>query len=183
MTGATGNTPPGPSGATCKYESFVLESNHIVSWRIARMYELPQGRIERFWLIALRLAWVGRLPGARDPSRLIDRLMYQSGLPPLAHRMQALLAALESGGANHLYIESFDAPGVTGDERDILTALCAVYRDDLLGAEEAISALVPPDGTAAVIGPLQAISRPHRCRTGPAAIRLPSGQLPAFSNS
>lgn len=126
------------------------------------MYELPQSFMERFWLMALRLTWKVRNQGGRNPARLIDRLARQADLPPMARPMRDLLSALERCGADHLYIEEADRPGVTGDERDLLSALRAVYCDDLLHAEDALSALVAPGRTERLIRPLRAVARPRR---------------------
>lgn len=127
------------------------------------MFDLPQSFVERIWLLALRTTWAARSINSRASSRQIDRLANQAGLPPLAQCMRELLTTLEHYGADHLYIEEIGKPGVTGDERDLLCALRAVYRDDALAAENAVSALVPPGHTDRLIEPLRAVARSRRC--------------------
>jgi|GEM_PF-6111955 len=58
---------------------------------------------------------------------------------PCATPMLQLLEQLELGGADHLYIERFDQPGVTGDARDLLAALRACWLDDPLAAEHSLA--------------------------------------------
>lgn len=123
------------------------------------MFRYRFSRMERWWLLGLRLAWQYRASGL-DATRLIDRLMQQAGLGACAKKLQRLLAALEDHGANHLYFERFDQPGVTGDERDLIRALKLCYLDDPLAAESALGALLPPGRTAEVIELLQAVAKP-----------------------
>jgi len=75
--------------------------------------------------------------------------------------LRALLVGLENAGADHLYIERYDAPGLTGDERDLLGALKASYLDEPLEAEAALGALLPPGRTDAVMGIVESITGSH----------------------
>lgn len=139
------------------------------------MFKYRFSRIERWWLLALRLAWQYRSRGA-EAARLIDRLMSQAGIAPCARELLGLLAALEERGADHLYIERFDQPGVTGDERDLIRALTCCYLDDPLAAESHLGALLPPGRTVEVIALLQSVARPDRSMRAPA----PSALQPRF---
>jgi len=124
------------------------------------MFKYRFSRMERWWLLGLRLAWQYRSRGA-DAARLIDRLMRQAGMEPCARDLQRLLATLEDRGANHLYIERFDQTGVTGDERDLIRALKLCYLDDPLGAEAELGALLPPGRTNEVLQILRAVAHPN----------------------
>lgn len=139
------------------------------------MFTYRFSRIERWWLLALRLAWQYRSHGA-EAARLIDRLMSQAGIAPCARDLLGLLAALEERGADHLYIERFDQPGVTGDERDLIHALSCCYLDDPLGAESHLGALLPPGRTVEVVALLQTVARHGRSMQAPA----PSALQPRF---
>lgn len=121
------------------------------------MFSYQFSKIERYWLLGIRLLWQYRGHG-RAVTRLVNRLLAQAGLEPRGRDLAALLVTLEAQGADHLYIEQFDQPGLTGDERDILTALRACFLDDPLGAEAALSALLPPGHTEAVIACAQRVA-------------------------
>jgi len=135
------------------------------------MFRYRFNRMERWWLLALRLAWQYRSRPC-EAARLIDKLLEQAGLTPCARDLQRLLAALQDHGADHLYIERFDQPGVTGDERDLIRALGACYLDDLLAAESELGALLPPGRTAEVVAILADVARAHQsCRVADAPTR------------
>ncbi|MCA1778578.1 MAG: hypothetical protein LC637_04125 [Xanthomonadaceae bacterium] len=127
------------------------------------MFNYQFSRLERWWILGLRLAWQYRRR-PRAIARLIDRIFDQAGLEPCGNHMVGLLTSLEHEGASHLYLERFDQPGLTGDERDLLLGLNACYRDDLLAAENALSALLPPDHGDAPLRILQTIARPKSRR-------------------
>lgn len=114
------------------------------------MFHDPLSRIERLWLLALRLshAWRDRPTTA---AATVDRLFVPAGMGRLGQQFCELLDALDATGVNHLYIEAHDRRGVTGDERDLLAALRGCYMDDLIAAERALGGLVPPDGIATVL--------------------------------
>ena len=135
------------------------------------MFDQPFSTVERLWLLGIRLAWAYRERN-EAAARLIDRLLAQGGARPCGREMLRMLTMLELNGADHLYIEHYDEPGVTGDERDLLRALKACYLDDTLAAEIELGALLPPGRTEAVIGIMQTIAAPasrHRA----AAVREP----------
>jgi len=134
------------------------------------MFNYQFSRLERWWMLGLRLAWQYRERPAAI-ARLIDRLFDQAGLRPCGTYLVGLLASLEREGATHLYLERFDQPGLTGDERDLLAGLNACYRDDLLAAETALSALLPPDHGDAPLRMLQKIARPKNHQPQPDAPR------------
>lgn len=123
------------------------------------MFEYQFSKIERFWLLGLRLAWAH--PADPGVVTLIDRLYADAGMAPCGARLRALLIGLERAGADHLYIERYDAPGLTGDERDLLSALKASYLDEPLDAEAALGALLPPGKTDAVMGIVESITGSH----------------------
>lgn len=128
------------------------------------MFHFPLSTRERLWLLALRLVWNFRERRA-DTTRRIDALWRGTGQAPVAGAVFGMLSALERAGAGHLYIEGYDQTGITGDERDLLAALRACYLDEVLDAEQALSALLPPGESAAVIEAMFEItqpSRPHR---------------------
>ena len=120
------------------------------------MFEYQFSKIERVWLLGLRLVW-----GHQDNPgivSLVDRLYGEAGLTPCGAKLRALLIGLQRAGADHLYIERYDAPGLTGDERDLLGALKASYLDEPLEAEAALGALLPPGKTDAVMGIVESIT-------------------------
>jgi len=121
------------------------------------MYEYRFSKIERFWLLGLRLIWAYR-DNPAAAIRLADRLYAQSGLAPCGAQLRALLTGLQNAGADHLYIERYDQPGLTGDERDLLCALKASYLDEPLEAEAALGALLPPGCTDTVMGIVESIT-------------------------
>jgi len=123
------------------------------------MFEYQFSKIERVWLLGLRLVWAHR--GNPGVIALVDRLYVEAGMTPCGARLRALLLGLENAGADHLYIERYDAPGLTGDERDLLGALKASYLDEPLEAEAALGALLPPGRTDAVMGIVESITGSH----------------------
>lgn len=145
------------------------------------MYEYRFSKIERFWLLGLRLAWAHR-DNARAAIRLIDGLFAQAGMACCGAQLRALLIGMQSAGADHLYIERYDQPGLTGDERDLLCALKASYLDEPLEAEAALGALLPPGRTDAVMGIVESITGGHaavqRTRVGTAC--QPAMQSPGY---
>ncbi|MDT8408921.1 MAG: hypothetical protein RQ741_04920 [Wenzhouxiangellaceae bacterium] len=146
------------------------------------MFEYQCSKLERLWLLGLRLAWQHR---ARPTAAivLIDRLFTQAGIEPSGTQIHALLVDLQCADADHLYIERFDRPGLTGDERDLLAAMKACYVDDLFGAEVALSALVPPDLIEAPLQTLLSIaSRRFPCLRSMATVaeRGDAAQVPAM---
>lgn len=144
------------------------------------MFEYQFSKIERIWLLGLRLVWAHQ----ENPGivALVDRLYMETGMTPCGARLRALLIGLQRAGADHLYIERYDTPGLTGDERDLLGALKASYLDEPLVAEAALGALLPPGRTDAVIGIVEAITGSYaklqRKRT--AGIRMPEVRQAAF---
>jgi hypothetical protein len=124
------------------------------------MYPYPFSTMERYWLLAIRLLWQYRSHG-RSVVQLVDRLLRQAGQAPRGAAFATLMTTLERQGADHLYIERFDQPGLTGDERDLLTLLRACYLDDPMGAEAALSALLPPGHTEPVIQCAQRVTAPR----------------------
>lgn len=138
------------------------------------MYEYQFSKIERVWLLGLRLVWAHA--GNEAVVALVDRLYMEAGMTPCGARLRALLIGLQRAGANHLYIERYDAPGITGDERDLLSALKASYLDEPLEAEAALGALLPPGKTDSVMGIVESIAASHveprrRCA---GAVHLPA---------
>jgi len=107
------------------------------------MFNHSFSALERLWLLALRLV-NGYRARPRAAARLADRLFMECGAAPVGQAVLDLFEALDRAGANHLYLEQYETPGVTGDERDLLAALRACYLDDVLAAEQALSALIPP---------------------------------------
>ena len=107
------------------------------------MFNHSFSALERLWLLALRLIHTYR-DQPREAASLVDRLFADCGAAPVGHAALNLFESLSRAGADHLYLEHYDTPGVTGDERDLLAALRACYLDDLLAAEQALSALLPP---------------------------------------
>lgn len=142
------------------------------------MYPYQFSTMERFWLLAIRLLWQYRSQG-RGVVQLVDRLLTQAGMPPKATELAALLATLERQGADHLYIERFDQPGLTGDERDLLTTLRACFLDDLIGAEAALGALLPPGRTDPVVACARRVAAPASRTHG--AMRPEHAQTPLFA--
>lgn len=136
------------------------------------MFEHPLSRVEHWWLTSLRLVW-----HYRDDSRniivLVDTLLTRAGMRPCALPMLRLLEQLVDDGADHLYIERFDQPGVTGDERDLLAALKAMCLDDPFAAEHAMGALLPPGGSAAAMHRLRQVAAIGRCQRNSTAAELP----------
>jgi len=123
------------------------------------MFEYQFSKIERIWLLGVRLVWAHqRNPGVVP---LVDRLYMEAGMTPCGAKLRALLIGLQRAGADHLYIERYDAPGLTGDERDLLGALKASYLDEPLEAEAALGALLPPGRTDAVMGIVESITGSH----------------------
>ena len=130
------------------------------------MFEYQFSKVERVWLLGLRLIWA--YEGNAAVVTLIDRLYAEAGMTPCGARLRALLVGLQRAGADHLYIERYDAPGLTGDERDLLGALKASYLDEPLEAEAALGALLPPGRTESVMALVESITRPkHRSRIQP----------------
>ncbi|MBS3744519.1 MAG: hypothetical protein KGY48_09240 [Wenzhouxiangellaceae bacterium] len=120
------------------------------------MFEHQFSKMERVWLLGLRLVWAHwQNPGI---VALVDRLYMEAGVEPCGTGLKALLAGLKHAGADHLYIERYDAPGLTGDERDLLAALKASYLDQPLEAEAALGAVLPPGRTDAVMGVIESIT-------------------------
>lgn len=135
------------------------------------MFDQPFSTLERLWLLGIRLVWEHR--ERNDAAvRLVDRLFAQGDVQPCGRHILRMLTLLELNGADHLYIEHYDEPGVTGDERDLLRALKACYLDDTLAAEAELGALLPPGRTDAVIGIMQSIATPG-ARTLKTAVREP----------
>lgn len=132
------------------------------------MFHDPLSRLERIWLLALRLshAWRGRPTIAAST---IDRLFAGAAIGHLGSVFGELIDALECAGARHLYIERHDMPGLTGDERDLLTALRHCYVDDLLAAERSLSALLPPGDSGLVLERTRRIAYAGRTRVEPIA--------------
>jgi len=133
------------------------------------MYEHSLSTVERLWLRALRL--VGGASGNLDDAiRRANRLLVASGARPAGRAIGELLDALDAAGAQRLYLETVERPGVTGDERDLLAALGACYMDDPLAAERALGALLPPGTTGRVLPLVEQVSRSAapapRCRSG-----------------
>lgn len=120
------------------------------------MYEYQFSKIERVWLLGLRLVWAHQ--GSEAVVALVDRLYMKAGMTACGAKLRALLIGLQGAGADHLYIERHDAPGLTGDERDLLNALKASYLDEPLEAEAALGALLPPGRTDAVMGIVESIT-------------------------
>jgi len=114
------------------------------------MFHDPLSRIERIWLLALRLshAWRDRPEMA---AITVDRLFAGAAMGRLGSVFSGLLDALDTAGARHLYIERHDMPGTTGDERDLLEALRHCYTDDLIAAERALCGLLPPGDSSEVL--------------------------------
>jgi len=130
------------------------------------MFEYQFSKIERVWLLGLRLIWAHQ--GNPGIVALVDRLYGEADMAPCGARLRALLLGLENAGADHLYIERYDAPGLTGDERDLLGALKASYLDEPLEAEAALGALLPPGRTDAVMGIVESITgQKSRSQLGP----------------
>ncbi len=121
------------------------------------MFEQPLSRAEHWWLISLRLIWHYR-DDSRNIIALVDTLLIRAEMRPCALPMLRLLEQLVRDGADHLYIERFDQPGVTGDERDLLAALKAMCLDDPFAAEHAMGALLPPGGSAAAMRRLHQVA-------------------------
>src|SRR6056297_840974 len=123
------------------------------------MFVYQFSKIERIWLLGVRLVWAHqRNPGVVP---LVDRLYMEAGMTPCGAKLRALLIGLQRAGADHLYIERYDAPGLTGDERDLLGALKASFLDEPLEAEAALGALLPPGRTDAVMGIVESITGSH----------------------
>jgi len=136
------------------------------------MFHFPLSKLEHLWLLALRLVW-NHSRQREETTRLVDALWRSTGQAPIAERMFEVFAALERAGAGHLYIEAWDRPGITGDERDLLACLRACYLDDVLAAEQALSALLPPGETAPVIEAMCRITQRQRPpRPSPAPGRM-----------
>ncbi|MEX2500240.1 MAG: hypothetical protein WD397_15335 [Wenzhouxiangellaceae bacterium] len=123
------------------------------------MFEYQFSKIERVWLLGLRLVWAH--DGSEAVVALVDRLYMEVGMTPCGAKLRALLIGLQRAGADHLYIERYDTPGLTGDERDLLAALKASYLDEPLEAETALGALLPPGRTDAVMGIVESITGSH----------------------
>ena len=120
------------------------------------MFEYQFSKIERVWLLGLRLVWAHQEnPGV--VSR-VDRLFIEAGMTPCGASLRALLFGLQHAGADHLYLERYDAPGLTGDERDLLGALKASYLDEPLEAESALGGLLPPGKTDSVMSLVESIT-------------------------
>ena len=123
------------------------------------MFEYQFSKIERVWLLGIRLIWAHESnPGI---AALVDRLYGEAGMAPCGEKLRALLIGLQRAGADHLYIERYDAPGLTGDERDLLGALKASYLNEPLEAEAALGALLPPGKTDSVMGIVESITGSH----------------------
>lgn len=140
------------------------------------MFEYQFSKIERVWLLGLRLVWAHQ--GNPGIVPLVDRLYVEAGMVPCGAKLRALLIGMQGAGADHLYIERYDAPGLTGDERDLLGALKASYLDEPLEAEAALGALLPPGRTDAVMGIVDSITGSHATlqRKRAAGIQLPDMQ-------
>jgi len=120
------------------------------------MFEYQFSKIERIWLLGLRLTWAHQNhPGI---VAMVDRLYAEAGMAPCGAKLRALLTGLQRAGADHLYIERYDARGLTGDERDLLGALKSSYLDEPLEAEAALGALLPPGRTDAVMDIIESIT-------------------------
>ena len=120
------------------------------------MFEYRFSKIERVWLMGIRLVWAHH--GGEAIIALVDRLYMEAGITPCGAKLRDLLRGLRRAGADHLYIERYDTPGLTGDERDLLAALSASYLDRPLEAEAALGALLPPGETEAVMGLIESIT-------------------------
>jgi len=144
------------------------------------MFEYQFSKIERVWLLGLRLIWAHQ--GNPGIAPLVDRLYVEAGMVPCGEKLRALLIGMQRAGADHLYIEHYEAPGLTGDERDLLGALKASYLDEPLEAEAALGALLPPGRTDAVMGIVESITGSHVTlqRKRAAGIQLPEMQPAAF---
>ena len=118
-------------------------------------------KLERFWLISLRMAWRLREDTA-STERLIDRLLEENGLKAAGCCLIRLMHALQAEGATHLYIEQISHPEPTGDEQDVLTALRCCYLDDTFGAEHALGALLPPGAGNSALRAANDIALAHR---------------------
>jgi len=61
------------------------------------MFEYQFSKIERVWLLGLRLVWAHR--GNPGVIALVDRLYVEAGMTPCGARLRALLLGLEPGCA------------------------------------------------------------------------------------
>jgi len=120
------------------------------------MFEHRTSKIERVWLMGIRLVWAHH--GGEAVIALVDRLYMEAGITPCGAKLRDLLRGLRRAGADHLYIERYDTQGLTGDERDLLAALSASYLDKPLEAEAALGALLPPGETETVMGLVESIT-------------------------
>ncbi len=139
------------------------------------MYPYRFSKVERFWLLGIRLLWQYHDRG-HATVQLVDRLLLQAGLEARGRELADLLAELERQGADHLYFERFDRPGLTGDESDLLATLKACYLDDPVGADAALGALLPPGRTAPVVARAQRVAadnRPNPALNAPDALSFP----------
>jgi hypothetical protein len=144
------------------------------------MFHDPLSRIERIWLLALRLshAWRDRPQMAAST---VDRLFAGAAMGRLGSVFSDLLEALDTAGARHLYIERHDMPGATGDERDLLTALRHCYTDDLIAAERALCGLLPPGDASQVLDRARRIAYAARAgRTQAEPISAPRATAPGW---
>ena len=118
-------------------------------------------KIERCWLVGIRLAWRFRQDSG-PAERLIDSLLQENGLKPAGCCLIRLMHALQAEGATHIYIEQVMHPIPTGDEQDLLATLRCCYLDDPLGAEHALGALVPPGAGLSALRAANDIALAHR---------------------
>ena len=118
-------------------------------------------KIERCWLVGIRLAWRFRQDSG-PAERLIDSLLEENGLKPAGCCLIRLMHALQAEGATHIYIEQVMHPVPTGDEQDLLATLRCCYLDDPLGAEHALGALVPPGAGLSALRAANDIALAHR---------------------
>ncbi|MEM1080990.1 MAG: hypothetical protein AAGH65_05350 [Pseudomonadota bacterium] len=117
--------------------------------------------IERCWLVSIRVAW--RFKNDPKPvAPLIDQLLEHHGLQPASCCIIRLIESLQLSGAADLYVERIIHPEPTGDEMDLLTALRCCYLEDPLGAEYALSALLPPGAGEQSLRSIQDIAIAHR---------------------
>jgi len=125
------------------------------------MFHDALNRVERIWLLALRLshAWRGRPSLAAGT---VDRLFAGAAMGQLGGDFGDLFEALDAAGARHLYIERHDMPGATGDERDLLEALRHCYTGNLIAAERSLCGLLPPGDNSEVLDRTRRIANAAR---------------------
>ncbi|MEM7053983.1 MAG: hypothetical protein AAF446_05485 [Pseudomonadota bacterium] len=118
-------------------------------------------KIQRCWLMGLRMAWRFRNDHDRA-EQSIDALLEANGLKAAGCCMVRLIHALQGEGATHLDFEHSEHTPPTGDERDVLNALRCCYLDDALGAETALGALLPPGAGSSALRAANDIAMAHR---------------------